>query len=396
MSLPTPGTPSSRYDTTPIKASEIINFIKTLSERFGLQLPIPRDGESPVSRRSALRDNDARIGDEIVWLITFLSRRKNHALQGALQAFKTEADTLRVSHGWVYKPDGDHDVIPLVGDVLLRDGSGRDQRLQLRECLLLRLKEARESKDFCSSDNVEPKSTRVREVSLQTELDSSPIPLNLGQRPVKRTSGEFSAPDIAAEFKKPRTPALLGSPGLTRAADTVATTSSKQNSALQTVAPSTNSTSSALFPGYSLNPYHQQTSRTVSANTSFSSISSGVFTGRSIPGTGTTTQASSFNTSFHSIAPSIQKIKAMSDELHSSQYGSMDDDDFIEIINEDLQESSGVDISMSDVSVGPITQGDLSQQLQQVFRKSDFIISINQEGGSSPVEHLLVSELGWT
>jgi hypothetical protein len=393
MSLPTPGTPSSRYDTTPIKAPEIINFIKALSERFGLQLPIPRDGESPVSRRSALRDNDGRIGDEIVWLITFLSRRKNHALQGA---FKAEADTLRVSHGWVYKPDGDHDVTPLVGDVLPRDGSGRDQRLQLRECLLLRLKEARESKDFCSSDNVEPKSTRVREVSLQTELDSSPIPLNLGQRPVKRTSGEFSAPDIAAEFKKPRTPALLGSPGLTKAADTVATTSSKQNSALQTVAPSTNSTSSALFPGYSLNPYHQQTSRTVSANTSFSSISSGVFTGRSIPGTGTTTQASSFNTSFHSIAPSIQKIKAMSDELHSSQYGSMDDDDFIEIINEDLQESSGVDISMSDVSVGPITQGDLSQRLQQVFRKSDFIISINQEGGSSPVEHLLVSELSWT
>ncbi|OBT46789.1 hypothetical protein VE00_02021 [Pseudogymnoascus sp. WSF 3629] len=367
MSLPTTGTPSSRYDTTPIKASEIINFIKTLSECFGLQIPIPRDGESPVSRRSALQDHDARIGDEIVFLITFLSRRKNHALQGALQTFKAEADTLRVSHGWVYKPNGDHDVIPLVGDALRGDGSGRDQRVQLRELLLLRLKEARESKDFCSNNSVEPKSTRVREVSLQTELDSSPIPLNLGQRPVKRTSGEFSAPDIAAEFKKPRTPALLGSSDLTKTVDSVATTSSKQDSTLQTVVPSTNSTSSALFPGNSLNPYHQQTSRTTSANTSFSSIASGIFTGRSIPGTGTATQSSSFNTSFQSIAPPIQKIKAMSDELHSSQYGSMDDDDFIEIIKEDLQESSGVDISMSDVSVGPVTQGDLSQRLQQVF-----------------------------
>ncbi|ELR03707.1 hypothetical protein VC83_06038 [Pseudogymnoascus destructans] len=367
MSLPTSGTPSSRYDTTPIKASEINNFIKTLSERFGLQLPIPRDAVSPVSRRSALRDYDARIGDEIVSHIIFLSRRKTHALQGVVQAFKAEADTLRVSHGWVYKPNGDHDVIPFVGDALLRDGSGRDQRLQLRECLLLRLKEARESKIFGSSDNVEPKSTRVREVSHQTELDSSPIPLNLGQRPVKRTSGEFSAPDISAEFKKPRAPALWGSPGLTKAVDSAATTSSKQDSALQTVALSTNSTSSALFPGNSLNPYHQQTSRTVSANTSFSSIASGVFTGRSIPGTGTATQESSFNTSFQSIAPPIQKIKAMSYELHSSQYRSMDEDDFIEIINEDLQESSGVDISMSDVSVGPVTQGGLSQRLQQVF-----------------------------
>ncbi|OBT72455.1 hypothetical protein VF21_08510 [Pseudogymnoascus sp. 05NY08] len=365
MSLPTPGTPSSRYDTTPIKASEIINFIKTLSERFGLQLPIPRDGESPVSRRSTLRDHDSRIGDEIVWLITFLSRRKNHALQGALQTFKAEADTLRVSHGWVYKPDGDHDVIPLVGDALLRDGSGRDQRVQLRECLLLRLKEARESKDFCSNDSVEPKSTRVREVSLQTELDSSPIPLNLGQRPVKRTSGEFSAPDIAAEFKKPRTPALLGSLGLTKAVDSFATTSSKQDSAVLAVAPSTNSTSSALFPGSSLNPYYQQTSR--SANTSFSSIASGVFTGRLIPGTGTTTQASSFNTSLQSIAPPIQKLKAMTDELHSSQYGSMDDDDFIEIINEDVQESSGVDVSMSDVSVGDLATQGLAQRLQHIF-----------------------------
>lgn len=95
MSLPTPGTPSTstRDDTSSIRASEINDFIKALSERFGLQLRIPRDGESPVSRRSALRDDDAKIGDEIVWLITFLSRRNYPALQGAVQAFQAEAET---------------------------------------------------------------------------------------------------------------------------------------------------------------------------------------------------------------------------------------------------------------------------------------------------------------
>ncbi|OBT84064.1 hypothetical protein VE02_07037 [Pseudogymnoascus sp. 03VT05] len=366
MSLPTPGTPSSRYNTTPIRAPEIDEFTKTLSERFGLQLPIPRHGESPASRRSAHRDYDARTGGEIVWQIGFLARRDNHALQDVVQAFKAEADALRISHGWVYKPNGDHDVIPLVGDSP-RDDSGRDQRLQLRESLLFRLRELRESIDSRSNNNVEPKSTRSREASLRTELDSTAIPLNYGTRPVKRTSGDFSAPDIAGDFKKPRTPALLGSPDLTKAVDSVSTTS-KQDSAPQVIAPSTNSTTSAVFRRTSLNPYHQQTPGTVSANTSFSSVASGVFTGRSIPGTGTTTQASSFNTSFQSIAPPIQKIKAMSGDLHSSQYGSVDDDDFIEIVNEEsFQEISGADISMTDISVGdPASQG-LAQRLQQVF-----------------------------
>ncbi|OBT64708.1 hypothetical protein VE03_05870 [Pseudogymnoascus sp. 23342-1-I1] len=200
------------------------------------------------------------------------------------------------------------------------------------------------------------------------ELDSSAIPFSLGPRPVKRTSGEFSAPDIAAEFKKPRTPALLASPGLTKAVGSVAITSYKQDSAPQAVASSTNSTTSAIFSGNPLNTHHQQTSRSFSANTSFSSVSSGIFTGRSIPGTGTTTQASSFNTSFQSNPPPFQRPKQMADELLSFQYGSDFDDVFIEILNDDLQESSGVDISMSDVSVGgSINQRSFTQRLQQVF-----------------------------
>ncbi|KFY22387.1 hypothetical protein V493_06625 [Pseudogymnoascus sp. VKM F-4281 (FW-2241)] len=364
MSRPTPGTPSTRYNTRSIGASELILFTKTLSERFGLQLPIQRDGESPASRHSGLQDHDAKVGDEIVWLITYLSRRKNEALQGAIQAFKAEADTLRVRHGWVYKPNGDHDVIPLASDALLQDGSIRDQRLQLRECLLLLLRDARKSKDVYSSGSAEPKSTRVK-ISLQGEVDSTPIPLNLGPLPIKRTSGEFSAPNIAAEFKKPRTPALLASPDLIKTAGSTATASSKRDSARQTVAPSTNLSTSALFSGNPFNPYHQQTSRTGSANTSFSSIASGVFTGRSIPGTGTVTQESSFNTSFQSNPPPIQRPRAMADELLSSQYGSVDDDDFIEIFDGDLQDSSGVDISMTDISVGG--QESLAQRLQQVF-----------------------------
>lgn len=227
---------------------------------------------------------------------------------------------LRVRHGWVYKPNGDHDVIPLASNTI-RDSSGRDGRLQLRECLLLILRGARKSKNVYSSDNVEPKSARLREVSLQTELDSTPIPLNLGPRPVKRTSGEFSAPDIATEFKKPRTPALFGSPDLIKAGS-IATISPRKEGAVQAVAPATNSTTPTHFLRNPLNTYHYQTSRTGSANTSFSSFASTVFTEKSVPGIGASSQETSFNTSFRSNLLPPRKLKAMEDDLSSSQHGS--------------------------------------------------------------------------
>ncbi|KFY07487.1 hypothetical protein V492_07102 [Pseudogymnoascus sp. VKM F-4246] len=363
----TPGTPSTRYHSKPIPGSVIDEFTKALSERYGLQLPLRRDGESPASKQAALRDQYARDGDEIVWLITFLSRRKYDALQGTLQAFETEGDTLRAEHGWVNKPDGDRDVIPRTGDTALRDGSGKTLRLQLRGRLLDMLREVRQSKDSYSSDNVEPKSTGPREVSLQTEIDSTPIPLNLGSRPVKRTSGEFSAPGEATEFKRPRAPSLFASSDLIKAVGPVS--SSKQDSVPQAAAPSKNSTTSTLLAEKPLDFYYQQISKAGSANTSFSSIASGVFTGRSAPGTGATTQQTSFNTSFISTPPlPAQKPKAMEDGLLSSQYGSVNDDDFIEIFNDGFEEGSGVDISMSDISVGdPVSQGALRQRLQIVF-----------------------------
>lgn len=89
----------------------------------------------------------------------------------------------------------------------------------------------------------------------------------------------------------------------------------------------------------------------------------------------------------------------MADDLLSSQqYGSVNDDDFVEVFNdEELQESSGVDVSMADISVGGlVSQGSLSQRLQRVFRKSDFIIPAVQEGASFLEEVLLISDLPWT
>jgi hypothetical protein len=76
----------------------------------------------------------------------------------------------------------------------------------------------------------------------------------------------------------------------------------------------------------------------------------------------------------------------------------VNDDDFIEIFNgEELQESSGVNISMTDVSVGdPATPGSLSQRLTRVFRKLNFIILIIQEGALPLGETFLISDLPWT
>jgi len=84
--------------------------------------------------------------------------------------------------------------------------------------------------------------------------------------------------------------------------------------------------------------------------------------------------------------------------MSSQIYGSVNDDDFIEIFNgEELQESSGVNVSMTDISVGdPLTPGSLSQRLTRVFRKSNFIIPIIKEGTSSLGENFLISDLPWT
>lgn len=184
MSVSAPGTPSRRHDTRSIRrASEINDLTRSLSERFALHLPIPRDGDSPVSRRSPLRNEDVKKGDEIVWLIAFLSRQKYGALQAALKSFEVEAETLRIKYGWVYKPGADRDVIPGV-----RVGNGqpempwRDRRRQLVECLLRMLREARHNKYIPCSESVEPKSSLFNEASSQTEFDTSPIPLKLDPR----------------------------------------------------------------------------------------------------------------------------------------------------------------------------------------------------------------------
>jgi hypothetical protein len=118
-----------------------------------------------------------------------------------------------------------------------------------------------------------------------------------------------------------------------------------------------------------------------------------------MPGTVATTRDSSFNTSFGPDALPLPKSKEMGDNHMSSQiYGSVNDDDFIEIFNdEELQESSGANISMNDVSVGDSANpGSLSQRLTRVFRKSNFIILVTQEGASPLGETFLISDLPWT
>lgn len=353
MSVSAPVTPSKRYNSRSIRASEINDFTKVLSERYGLLLPIPRDGESPFSRRSSLRKEDDKMGDEIVWLITYLSRHKPDDFQVALQSFEVEADNLGVKQGWVYKSKED-DVIPKTSDHL-QDSSGRNRRLHLLDCLLRILREVRQN-----NESVEPKTYRLRELSLQTELDSSPIPFNLGPRSVKRSSGGFDSAYVSTEFKKSKPPGTVELPKLIKTSDSISANSRQQDNEGHTVPPSKNSNTTALFFGRSTKPFRD--SRTASANTSFASNSSTVFTGRYTPGT--TTQASSANVSFES--RNLQKEKAMGST--TSEYGSMDEDDFIEVsAQETLLGSSDVDMCLSDID--PSAQGDLTQRLQIIFRK---------------------------
>lgn len=146
-------------------------------------------------------------------------------------------------------------------------------------------------------------------------------------------------------------------------------TSSTEKSAQRAVAPSRKSGTAAHFLG---NPLRRESTGKDNLNTSFNSTVSAVFTERSFAGSETNTQASSVNVSFESKnASHLDKIKAMDDyEPASSQYGSIEDEDFIEIYSDDPSQESAVDISMETIaSYERGTQLNLKQRLETVFRK---------------------------
>jgi len=388
-----PGTPSRRYDIVDTRsrrrASEINEFTRAFSENYGLSLPIPRDGESPISRRSPLRSEEVKKGDEIVWLIAFLSRQQPRVLDEGLRAFGLQAEELRVANGWVYKPGADYDVLPHVPGRSQADFSARDRRNKLLDCLLLLLRGARQNKSIPSmpsDDVVEPRSFRRREASCQTEPDITPIPLNLGvqkqvgvQTQGKRRSDEFEdVVDLDPEFKKPRLPIDAALPELFRRVDSIAMSSS-QKSARPPAAPSVKTGVAAQFVARRLSVDAPTTGRN-SVNTSFVSTASAVFSERSFAATEASTQPSSVNVSFESrkqTSTTVEKVKTMDSDYGSSQYGTeLDDEDYALIHLPIRSQEEDFDISMADLdSQEEGLQNSIRQRLDTVFRQYLFLYS---------------------
>ncbi len=224
-SMTSPGSPSRR-DKEIIERDRILI---DLSQRWGLELQPPKDGDSPAKRqeklavtRGSATERYTAFADRCTFTIGFLCFKDKTALSSALERFEQDATALQSS--WVYMPHVDE-------DVLRRSARRSDlsatvtQREQLLQCLLQflepALEQAKERQRFLTGGRTPSRSTSLCDAPHAvitppqvsnanrsfngSPLDETPIPFSLGAKGRGKRPYDGDA-DLNDCFKRPRAP----------------------------------------------------------------------------------------------------------------------------------------------------------------------------------------------
>jgi len=213
--MTTPGSPSRH---TPGKAIAIRDrILSDLSNRWGLTIQPPNDGESPSKRleKLAIGRKAETYPGECFFKIHFLCLKNETALLTALNTFEYAAGALQ--SGWVYKPNADDDLLP-------RSPRSKPivtaaQREQLFHCLLHCITPAfnetkeRQRKNATTATNIKslndpphlvftPRHVIERHIT-DEQFDDTPIPFRLDTKGQgkRQSDGDGEQKDISKRTK---------------------------------------------------------------------------------------------------------------------------------------------------------------------------------------------------
>jgi hypothetical protein len=364
-----PGTPSRRNAVA--RAFDIETLVQTISEKHGLEISIPKEGQSPSARKSALKTETetARKADEVFQRIRYLYYRPDEELDNAVALFEREAEVLEIENGWVWKPYADNDVLP--------EGPERPSpQPQTRSIAYARRQKLLDVLINCLRDACNPLAIRphvflepsleieVENARIEEKVDDRPIPLSLTQGKGKRTSNEFANDDSG--FKKPKLPVGSSFPKVMSAVDSIPLKSFERRytqKPAQFVQPPRNTTIS------------RSNSRVISADLSMNSTFPSLFS--QTTNSSMITTATSVNVSFEKSVPtppvsSYAKDEAPSVAPSSSEYGSLEDEDY-ELLDSPLRKlATGAGIDDLDDEGRLIEEEEMplsSQNVQQILQE---------------------------